>query len=862
MRSAQTEGDGGLQPLPPNAAHSTRAEPGAGARPGRESRPPIQRCCSITETAMTPHSLRVLEYEAVRRRVVDQASCSLGQERARRMEPSWREEEVLRWQAETREAFRLLALPGAVPLGGIHDLRPALRAAGVGGTLEPPLLLMVADTLAAGKRLKVFLAQRHEQAPSLAELARRIDEFPHLAEEILQAISEQGEVRDEASPLLARIRKELRQVRARMTDRLQAILRGSGYRDMIQDPVITTREGRYCIPVKSEYRSQFGGLIHDQSASGATVFMEPTAVVELGNELRQLDARERLEIERILRELSAQVGRHAAPMTETVELLGELDFIFARGKLAQAMDAVEPQINKQGFIGLRRARHPLLSGHVVPLDLDLGRENSVLVITGPNTGGKTVSLKTVGLLALMAQSGLQIPADEGSTLPVFHGVYADIGDEQSIQQSLSTFSGHITNIAKILSDVSRTGRRSLVLLDEVGAGTDPTEGAALARAILQSLLQSGARTIATTHYGELKEFAYSSPGVENASVEFDHESLRPTYRLLVGIPGTSNAFAIAARLGLPQPLVEAARAMIGTDRLVLSDVIQSLTEEKRATEQDLRKAAEAARDVEAMREQYERQLRKLEVDRTETLNRARQQADEMLRAARRDLDRVKEELRRAEKQARRASTEPGTGPAIQGVREKLQRISGRVEKQADKVERKVPLPAPAPADEGLTLDRNPPAPGDLVWVAGLNQRGTLLSSGDGRAQVLIGSMRTTVPAENVRRILTPGAAAPARPAVPAPNATSDLRMRARANISPEIHLRGMRAEEAVTRLDRYLDDAALAGLSPVRVVHGKGTGALKKMVWEFLQGHPHVSRYRHAEEEEGGSGVTLVDLRE
>jgi DNA mismatch repair protein MutS2 len=813
---------------------------------------------------MNPHTLRVLEFDAIRERVVGHASCSLGQERAAGMAPSTRVEEVGRLQAETTEAVRLLDLPGNIPFGGIHDIRPAVRAAAVEGMLEPHALLAVADTAAGARKLKAYLVQRHETAPRLADYGRRIGEFPVVESSIADAIDENAEVRDDASPALARTRKEMRTVRARMTERLHSYLRNPAYRDMIQDPVVTVRDGRYCIPVKSEHRSQFGGLVHDQSSSGATVFMEPAAVVELGNELRSLEAKERHEVERVLRELTSKVGRHAEDLTWTVETLADLDYIFARGRLSYAMNASEPIIDLHGFIGLRRARHPLLTGNVVPIDVELGRKDRVLVITGPNTGGKTVTLKTTGLLALMAQCGLHVPADSGSTLPVFEGVFADIGDEQSIQQSLSTFSGHITNIARILGEVEKAGPRSLVLLDEVGAGTDPMEGAALAKSILHTLLETGARTIATTHYGELKEFAYSTEGVENASVEFDLETLRPTYRLLIGIPGSSNAFTIAARLGLPEEVVHGARGMIGTDRAVLSDVIERLTEDQRATEQGLRRAARSAKEVERKELEYERKLRQLEADRIDILNRARNEADQTLRTARKEIERLKEELKRVEKELRKRSTEPGDPAALQKVRDRLQRASGRIEggrtaRAAEKIER---LTAPPP-DPEVQTDRQPPAVGDLVWVGGLNQRGTLLTpAAEGKAQVQIGAMRMTLPWESLQRIVTPRTAG----VVSAPSSrkagSPDMAMLARAHISPEVNLRGMRVEEALTQLEEYVDDACLAGLSPFRIVHGKGTGALKKVVWEYLQNHPNISTYRHPAEEEGGSGVTIVELRE
>jgi DNA mismatch repair protein MutS2 len=734
----------------------------------------------------------------------------------------------------------------------------------VGGVLEPGVLLEVADTVAAGRRLRQFIVQRSESVPQLSELAHRIGEFGQIEQAVNEAINDHAEIRDDASPALARLRKEQRTLRNRMLERMNSIIRSPAYRDMLQDPVVTTRDGRYCVPVKSESRSQFGGLVHDQSSSGATVFMEPAAVVEMGNELRQVDLRERAEVERILRELTALVGRHAEDLTYTLEALGELDFIFARGKVAGLMNASEPVINKEGFIGLRRARHPLLAGPVVPIDLELGRAFRVLVITGPNTGGKTVGMKTAGLLCLMAQSGLHIPADSGSTLPVFHGIYADIGDEQSIQQSLSTFSGHITNIAGILKAVEKSGRRSLVLLDEAGAGTDPTEGAALAKAILMELLQRDARVISSTHYGELKEFAYSTEGVENASVEFDTETLRPTYRLLIGVPGASNAFSIAARLGLPGPVVESARSMIGTDRAVLSDVIQRLTQDQRSTEVDARRASEAARDVEAKREQYDRELKRLREERVETLAKARQEAEEIVRTARREMDRVKDELKRLERQARRASEE-NNADRLQELRDRMQKVSGRAEHRAERVEKKVTRVQPTPAPERpepVRTDTTPPAVGDLVWVPALAQRGTVLSLEDGKAQVQIGPMRMGLALDSIQRILTPSANVTRTSPGSQPGREADIRMKARAHISPEVQLLGLRADEALSRLDDYVDEACLAGLSPVRVVHGKGTGALRKVVWEFLRGHPHVSSFRHPPDEEGGSGVTVVELRE
>jgi DNA mismatch repair protein MutS2 len=821
---------------------------------------------------MDHHSLRVLEYAAIRRMVIEHAACGLGQERAEQMAPSTRPDEVARLQRETTEAVALLELPGAMTFGGIHDIRAATRIAAAGGTLEAAALIKIADTLGGVRRLKAPLTARRDASPLLHELGWRLSEFGGLEEEIRECVGPRGEVLDTASPLLGRLRRELRTFRARVSERLQSVLRSPQYRDMLQDPVITTRDGRFCLPVKSEYRTQFGGLVHDQSASGATVFMEPASVVELGNELRQLEARERHEIERILRELSGRLGERGEELLETLDVVGELDFIFARARLSLGMDGTEPLINRDGFVSLRRARHPLLHGNVVPLDLELGRAKWVIVVTGPNTGGKTVALKTVGLLALMAQSGLHLPAHEGSTVPVFEGIHADIGDEQSIQQSLSTFSGHITNIARILGAVEQTPGASLVLLDEVGAGTDPAEGAALARAILEYLRAHGVRTIATTHYGELKEFAYASEGVENASVEFDLQTLGPTYRLLTGVPGTSNAFAIAARLGLPVPVLEAAKGMIGAERTELSEVIQRLTEEQRATEEDLRRAATAVREVESARAQAALELKRAQAERADLINRARGEAEELLRATRREAELFRERLRELDREARRNPREGAKPGAIDRVREELNLLAREAADRTAALPPREPPPAPVgAAEEPPQLDSQAPTAGDLVWVPEFNQRGTLLSAPDaGKAQVQIGSMRLTVPAASLRRILSPARgrigtppAGPPGPVAPSLHAPSlDSRVKARMNISPELHLRGLRAEEALSRLDSYLDDACLAGLSPVRIVHGKGTGALKRAVWEHLQRHPQVAGYAHPGDDDGGSGVTLAELRE
>jgi DNA mismatch repair protein MutS2 len=804
---------------------------------------------------MNSHSLRVLEYEQVRELLVEQISTDLGRELVSELAPLDEEEEIRRRLQETTEARRIMDIAGALPLGGIHDVRAAVQAASRDGMIEAAALLDLADTISSGRRLRGFLLKRGEEAPRLAELGREIGDFQRLEEEIRRCVGPRGDVLDDASPTLARVRKEQKVYHGRMLERLQSILRNSAYRDLIQDAVVTMRDDRYCIPVKSEHRAQFGGLIHDQSASGATVFMEPTVVVELGNELRQLALKERQEVERVLRELAGKVGRDAIPLMGTLHTLSLVDFISAKAKLAFEMEATEPKLNRNGLTELWKARHPLLKGEVVPIDVQLGGEFTQLVITGPNTGGKTVTLKTIGLLALMAQSGLHIPANDGSTLPVFRGIYADIGDEQSIQQSLSTFSAHITNIARILKGVEITGRHSLVLLDEIGAGTDPTEGAALAKAILNYLRQKGARTIGTTHYGELKEYAYSHEGVENASVEFDLETLRPTYRLLIGIPGSSNAFVIAARLGLPEPVLQAARGMLSDEENTISDVIRKLTADQKATEQDLARAAAAAREVDALRQKYDRELRQLQADRRQTLERARADAFELVRSAKRQANQLLDELKRQERERRRGGETFDPARARQQIQRLAQQLNESLPEPA--AEEVVESAERAPEPEAPVLTDGALQVGDTVLVAPFHHKGTMLTEPEGgKVQVQVGAMRMTVPFVNLRRVVE------SRPVETAAGTLAQRRMEMRQTLSPELMLLGMRAEQAMEALDEYIDDACMAGISPVRVVHGKGTGALKKVVWDYLQGHPHVGSFRLGEEGEGGGGVTVVQLKE
>ncbi|MDH7569988.1 MAG: endonuclease MutS2, partial [Armatimonadota bacterium] len=629
---------------------------------------------------------------------------------------------------------------------------------------------------------------------------------------------------------------------ARLQERLESILHSSAYEKMIQEPVLVRRSDRLCIPVKAEFRHAFAGLVHDTSASGATVFMEPAAVLDLQNDLRELEANERHEVERILTSLSRSVRRRAREIQASLRAVGLIDFIHAKAQLSRAQKAVRPVLNNQGRIDLKQARHPLLQGDVVPIDIRLGEEFTTLVITGPNTGGKTVSLKTLGLLTLMAQSGLHVPAGEGSQLAVFHQVFADIGDEQSIEQSLSTFSSHIGTIVRILR---RLGRDALVLLDEVGAGTDPVEGSALARALLEYLTERGARTVATTHYTELKEYAYAHPGVENASVEFDVETLRPTFRLLIGIPGSSNALTIAQRLGMPRQVIERARGALRPEHLEVESLIRRIEEDVRAARDEREAAAALAEDAEKVRRRLHQELDQARAKRDQTLAEAAAEAAAIVRKAQEEAREILARLRAQQRENRETTlASQALKRLAEEVRERELAASGLEAQRSQE----------APSRD--FLDRLPRA-GDVVMVQPFGGRGTVISVDEEEEEALVqvGAMKLTVPFSDLRVLrVEPSAAAPAPPPL------RGLVTKA-ASFGIELHLRGMMAEEALHVLDKYLDDAFLAGVPTVRIVHGKGTGALRNAVWEYLRDHPHVASYQLAEQSQGGTGATVVTLK-
>ena len=852
------------------------------------------------ETIMDERSLERLEYPKIIELLAAQASFSLGAERCRALRPVTDPEAVRRRQAETEEAARLLEREGEIPLGGLADLRRSLQRAAKGGVLSPEELLAVASTLRGARRLRGFLLHREGSAPLLAERAERLRPQPAIEEAVAAAITEDGRVRDEASPRLAALRRQRADLEEAIRRRLEEMIRSPQWAAALREPLITQRRGRFVLPVKAEARAAVPGVVHDESASGATLFVEPMPVVELGNRLRAVEAEEQEEIERILGELTGQVAAVGGEIAATLEELAELDAIVARGRLALSMRAERPETLDRPKVHLKRARHPLLGAGAVPIDIWLGEEAGfdTLVITGPNTGGKTVTLKTVGLLALMHQAGLHIPAAPGSQLGVFPQIFCDVGDEQSIEQSLSTFSSHMSAIVGFVRQ-ARPG--ALVLLDEIGAGTDPDEGAALAVALLEHFRARGCLTVATTHYSALKAYAYQQPGVENASVEFDPETLRPTYRLWIGLPGKSMALTIARRLGLPEPVVERARQVMGAGAHRVEELIAAMEADRREIAA-LRAEAEARRaEAEGLREQWARELERQRREHHARLEEMEAQLAAALRDARRRTEGLVGELRAAMAQlqaalqaqearaAREALERAGraieaTRAAVGGLEEDLQAVRRR----AREAERQARAGAEAALAGALR-------PGVRVEVISLRQEGEGLdvpADPDEPVTVQAGILRLRVPRADLRLLggagggggaagdgaqrpagagLAPGGGggpgagdrrgAGAGGSAGAARTAGLMQSKAR-DFSPEIHLRQLTVDEALARLDKYLDDAVLAGAAQVRIIHGKGTGTLRRAVHEFLRHHPYVESFRLGAPNEGGAGATVAVLRD
>ncbi|MDE3839846.1 endonuclease MutS2 [Bacillus methanolicus] len=780
--------------------------------------------------------LKVLEFDKVKEQLIEHASSSLGREKVKQLLPSSDFHEVVKLQEETDEAVKVLRLKSNVPLGGIFDIRPHTKRAAIGGSLSPQELIQVASTVHASRQLKRFIEELNEETndlPILAKYAERIIVLAELEEAIKHAIDESGEVLDGASETLRSLRQQLRTKEARVRERLESMIRSSNAQKMLSDAIVTIRNDRFVIPVKQEYRTYYGGIIHDQSSSGQTLFIEPQAIVQLNNDLQATRVKEQQEIERILHELSQKVGEYSGELETIVLVLAELDFMFAKARYSGKIKASKPLMNNEGRISLIKARHPLIPiDEVVPNDISLGKDFSTIVITGPNTGGKTVTLKTVGLCTLMAQSGLQIPALDGSEMAVFGSVYADIGDEQSIEQSLSTFSSHMVNIVDILNKVDFN---SLVLFDELGAGTDPQEGAALAISILDEVYKRGAKVIATTHYPELKAYGYNREGVVNASVEFDIETLSPTYKLLIGVPGRSNAFEISKRLGLDEKVINNARSYVGTDSSQVENMIASLESSRRQAEAELEEASELLKQAEKLHKDLQKQMIAFYEYKDSLYEKAEQEARVIVEKAKQEAEEIIRELRkmRIEKHAEVKEHELIEAKRRLNEAAPEKRESSRGNKLKDK--------------------KHVFKPGDEVKVLSFNQKGHLVEKiSDSEWQVQIGILKMKVEESDMELINSP------KPAETKPIATVKGRD---FHVSLELDLRGERYEDALLKVEKYIDDALLAGYPRVSIIHGKGTGALRQGVQEYLKNHRAVKKIRFGEAGEGGTGVTVVEFK-
>lgn len=783
-------------------------------------------------------ALHTLEYPKVIDHVKSFATSSVGKTIIEELVPSTDFEQIQTWTEETDEALAILRVRGNVPLGGLFDVRPHARRAQIGGILSAMELMEIASTIRSSKILRKFIEDVTDAEDfSTKHMKNYTDGLPILTElehEINACIDDNGMVLDSASQTLRSIRQQLRTAVQRIREKLDSYTRGQNATKMLSDAIVTIRNDRYVIPVKAEYRSHYGGIVHDQSSSGQTLFIEPNAVVQLNNDARALRVKEQEEIERILKELSMQVEIVASDLFHLVKTMATLDAIFAKAKYGTAEKCTRPTINQEGRIRLVKARHPLLKKEeAVANTIEFGNPDTAVVITGPNTGGKTVTLKTVGLCTLMAQSGIPIPALDGSEVAVFESVFADIGDEQSIEQSLSTFSSHMVNIVDILK---KFDEHSLVLFDELGAGTDPQEGAALAISILDEVHGRGARVMATTHYPELKAYGYNRPGVINASVEFDVETLSPTYKLLMGVPGRSNAFEISKRLGLPQHIISHAEGFTGTDRSEVDTMIASLEESRKRAEQDAEDTKRVLEESEALKQELAERLADYEAKKEQLAEKAREKAKKIVDEARRESETVIQELRQLQKQA-------AAGVKEHEIIDARKRLEGALpenpvlKKEKQKKQRAQNLQA-----------------GDEVKVLSFGQKGTLLEkvSKDEWA-VQIGVLKMKLPESDLEFV---------KPDKPQPTVSvHSVGGRSGAGVKLELDLRGERYEDALLRTEKYLDDAVLANYPRVSIIHGKGTGALRQGIQTMLKKDRRVKSYRFGEAGEGGYGVTIVELK-
>ncbi|MBO5278094.1 MAG: endonuclease MutS2 [Lachnospiraceae bacterium] len=788
---------------------------------------------------MNEKVLKTLEFNKIVSQLEEFASSEAAKAMCRHLMPSSDIEEIRTSQAQTTDMLRRIFQKGSVSFSGIRDVRASLKRLSVGSVLGMGELLAVSSLLDVANRIKAFSRKLDAETPedSLDAFFEALEPLTQLNNELKRCIVSEEEISDDASPGLKNVRRQMQSANERIRSQLNSMVNNQTTRTYLQENVVTMRNGRYCIPVKQEYRGQVPGMIHDQSATGSTLFVEPMAIVKLNNDLKELALKEQEEIEKILSELSNLTAVHISEIEEDFNLLTQLDFIFARAALSRSYKGSEPEFNTNGIINLKQARHPLLDPKkVVPSNIHLGDDFTLLIVTGPNTGGKTVSLKTVGLLTLMGQAGLHIPAFEGSKLAVFEEVYADIGDEQSIEQSLSTFSSHMTNIVSILE---KADDRSLVLFDELGAGTDPTEGAALAISILSFLHNMQVRTMATTHYSELKVYAISTEGVENACCEFDVETLRPTYRLLIGIPGKSNAFAISSKLGLPDFIIEDAKKHVTEQDIAFEDLIADLETSRVTIEREREEIESYKAEVEALKKKLEQKQERFDEQKERILREANEKARDILQEAK---DYADETIRKFNKGLSGKEMEQERSK----VREKLSSTNDKLSYKAKAVSRK------ANKAEDFHI-------GDSVKVLSLNLTGTVstLPNAKGDLFVQMGILRSQINIKDLERIDDAVITGPSLTRT----SSGKIKMSKTSSISPEINLIGKTVDEALSSLDKYLDDAYLSHLSQVRVVHGKGTGALRQAVHTHLKRLKYVKSYRLGAFGEGDAGVTIVEFK-
>ncbi len=792
---------------------------------------------------MKKKTLRVLEYDKIIDMIAERTSSNLGREIAKDLEPTENFYEANENLKETTEAVELSLKKGSMPLFGVQDIRGAIRKASMGSALSLLEFLWIADTLMTCRRLKAYIKEDRTDGmfPTIEYFIDTLEIHKKLEDRIREVVLNEEEVADTASPELHTLRRKIKDRTGAMREKLNHMITSPSYNKFLQDPIITIRNDRYVIPVKQECKSSVPGIVHDQSASGATLFIEPMAVVEMNNEIKRLKMDEEAEVERILFELAGMVAQVESDLDTNVKILATLDFINAKARFSLDYKCMEPKLNNEGRIDLKKARHPLLKqDKVVPIDIYLGDRFDTLVVTGPNTGGKTVTLKTLGLLTLMAQSGLHIPASDGSEIAVFKQVFADIGDEQSIEQSLSTFSSHMTNIVSIMDEVDED---SLALFDELGAGTDPTEGAALAISILETLHERGIRTVATTHYAELKYFALTTPGVSNACVEFDVTTLRPTYKLIIGVPGKSNAFEISRKLGLSEELIERARKQISSEEHEIEDLLKNLEENRKSSENDKVLAERLRSDAAAVQAEVESRLEKIENQKDRILREAERKALEIVRQAKEESEKLIKELKDSMDQDHATKNE------------RINKVKNTINRREEQLES---------ASGSRVLGKTSAAPpknlkiGDSVKVLSLGQKGSVLTlpDGNGDLTVQIGIMKVNV---NVKALQLESSDTEKQKAKYTPS--SGIQSEKVRNASSSVDVRGQNLDEAIMNVDKFLDDCYLAGIGMGTIIHGKGTGVLSAGIKQHLRSHPYVKSHRMGGISEGGAGATIVEIK-